>query len=542
MRQRSLFLLLLGVTLWASGMSLAVPNLVHDGDRWVCLGDSITAMNCYPPVLERVFKHYHPEANFTVINSGVGGDVASDDPQKLTNRVLKYNPTIVSIMYGMNEAINIWHLGQPKAPVQENYRKCLTYMVRTLRAKHITVLLMSPTLTDPSCHSFFVLEQTIPFLKECAQIMREVAQAEGAHYVPVQEDLEAFALAQPAGVAMTADGVHPAALGQYRMARSLWEYCGFAGPMNVTSKRKTRPTPALPVTAALASRFVQTNATGVALTLTADKPLTVTASWSIGDLHKQETLKLVAGANSWNVPVPADHLPARNGQNSSLLVDLRAGEADTLYFIDLCRTQVLHLVDNRVSGTVDSDTDGKRLATWQVQRLGESLFFNCEVIDAEINPEGFWPFGRDGLNLMFDFRPTARFADLGIDREVYQAFLNVREQPSFAVGLRAWTGQGLDFASTVGGARTPTGYTVQLFIHDNFNPLTPVKLSTRDFVGLLVAVDDLAVVNKAPKMTITTNQRNDYPVNVAANNLMILDLKNKLPGEQIINAHLFAAR
>lgn len=120
-------------------------SLVRDGDRWVCLGDSITALNCYPPLLSRVFNHYHPEATLTVINSGASGTTASADPAKLAENVLRHKPTVVSIMYGMNEAINSWPPGQDKAPIQENYRKALTYMARTLKAQGITVLLMSPT-------------------------------------------------------------------------------------------------------------------------------------------------------------------------------------------------------------------------------------------------------------------------------------------------------------------------------------------------------------------------------------------------------------
>lgn len=531
----------------AAGSPAPAVSLVQDGDCWVCLGDSITAANCYPVVLPRVFKHFHPDANFTVINSGMSGDQASDDPAKLTSRVLKYKPNVVSIMYGMNEAINAWRPVQDKVPatdkalIQERYRKALTYMVRTLKAQGVTVLLMSPTPTDPGAHSYFKLDRTVSFLRDCAGIMREVAQAEGAHYVPVQEEYVAFQEKLPAGIVLTADGVHPSSLGHYSIARSLWQYAGFDKPLGKAERVASPPTPSMAVSAALASRFVKTDAAGIELTLTAASAGTATATWSLGDLHKQEKLTLAAGPNTWTIAVPNDRLPARNGQSADLLVDVRDGNAGSLFIIDLCRTAVLHFKDDRVSGVVETDQDrpeGKRLATWEVQRLGESLLLNFEVFTKDIVPEGPWPFSRDGLNLMLDFRPTQRFADIGIDREVTQTFLNVREKPFFSLALRAWTGQGMDSAATAAGARTATGYTAQMLINESFDLHTPVKLSARDYVGLLVAVAEHPSVNGAAKLVITANQKNDQPVSLYANNLMILDLKNKLPDDQIITAHI----
>ena len=524
----------------------AATCLVHPGDRWVCLGDSITAEDTYRRMLGRVFTHYHPDATLTVINSGQGGDTASDNPQKLVDRVLKYNPQVVSVMYGMNEAINAWHRGQPKAPVQARYRSGLTYIARTCKAQGITVLLMSPTLTDPSIGwSYFTLEDTVPFLRECAGIMREVAQAEGVYYVPVQEEFEALQEAQPAGVILRSDGVHVSATGQYRMAQTLWERAGFANPLG-EGRALSDPPAVAPVTVVLPARFLAPDAAALPLTLTTTTPATVTLRWSLGDAHGQETRTLPAGDTAWPLPV-ATRLPARNGQNADLLVDVRAGDADSLYIIDLCRTQVLHFVNDRVDGTVEGAPgrpEGARVATWRLQRVGHGLLFSGEVFDSEINGSYDWPFGRDGFNLMFDFRPTQRFADIGVDREVHQTLLNVRETPFFAVGLRAWSGEGMGYAGTAAGEKTATGYTTRLLIDDKFSLPKPVDIDHRDFVGLLVAVNDLDTKpdGKGTALTITANQQNDYGVNIYANNLMILDLKNALPGDAVVNVHLYAAR
>lgn len=529
-------------TLLRSGWSAGDSTLVHDGDRWVCLGDSITAQDTYRRILDRVFKHYHLDATLTVVNSGQAGDTASDNPAKLAKRVLDHQPTIVSVMYGMNEAINNYSKGSPKEKVLAIYRRSLTYIAKTLKEHGITVLLMSPTLTDPSAHSFFTLDKSQPFLRECAKVVREVAQAEGVEYVPVQEEFEAFHESLPLNVALAPDGVHPAALGQYQIARSLWEHAGFARPLGKGERSLARVPAGVPVTVKLASRFVKTDATGIELILNAAEPMVVTATWSLGSLRKTETLSLTTGENHWTIAIPNDALPARNGQAADLVFDLRNGAANSLFIVDLTRTQVLHFKDNVISGTVESETDreeGKVVANWQAERVDDNLLLTFEVFDKEINPDGLWPYSRDGLNLVFDYRPTERFADIGLDREVMQLFLDVREKPFFSVGVRAWTGLGMDFAATAAGEKTPTGYKVRLLINNRFNLHTPSKLAKRDFIGLLVSVIDKPAPGESGG-AIISNQKNDLPISAAyANNLPILDLKDQLPGDATITAHLY---
>lgn len=550
MSTHTLRLFLVVTLLWAApGLAPAAESLIHDGDRWVCLGDSITAANIYPPVLERVFAHYHPEASFKVINSGVGGDTASDDPKKLDERVLQHQPTIVSVMYGMNEAINVWKQGDPKAPIQDRYRKNLTYIAHTLKQRGITVLLLSPTLSDPTCgSSYFRLEGTVPFLKECAAIVREVAAKEGVTYIPMQETLAAFDQTQPSGTVLRSDGVHPSALGQYEMARLLWESAYFAGPLGHGARTIHGPVPAVPARLALASRFVDPSATGLTLTAHAPEDLNVTATWNLGELHRQETLNLKAGDTPWKLEIPNEKLPSRDGQNSQLFVDLRTKKGDSLYIIDLCRTRVLHFANDVVTGTIESEKDrpeGKRMATWQVQRVEGGLLFSGEVFDSELNSNYVWPWGRDGFNLQFDFRPTERFANIGVDGDVYQTLLNVYEKPFFSVAVRPWTGLNMGLAATASGSKTATGYTTQFYIKENFGLHTPFTLDGRDFVGIMVAVNDLDSNPERPGSTllnITGMQRNDENVGHYANNLMVLDLQNKLPGDAVINAHLYSAK
>ncbi|HEY3328706.1 MAG TPA: GDSL-type esterase/lipase family protein [Capsulimonadaceae bacterium] len=532
-------LLVIAMSLFTSpAPSFAASGIVRDNDRWVCLGDSITAMNCYPKVLQRVFDHLHPEAKLTVINSGVGGDTASDDPKKLETRVLKYDPTVVSIMYGMNECINSWQPGREQKPILDHYRDCLTYMVRTLRAKNITVLLMSPTLTDPTCHSYFTLEKTVPMLHECAAIMRSVAKTEGAYYIPVQEEFEAFQDSLPAGYSLRADGVHPSALGQYQVARTLWENAGFQLPLG-TGKRSLAQAPkAAPVKVSLDSRFAATDAPGLGFTFTTEKPQTIEVTVTGNGPAKTTPVTLAAGATKWTLPYSGTDL-AQDGKAGQLIVSVKAGNASSVTIIDVCRTAVLHLVNDAAGGEIKGEKDGAHIANWKVTRSGDDLLFDFDVVNKQFNTEGTWPFSRDGLNMMIDLRPTSRFADIGVDREVYQAFITVREKPFFAATLRQWTGLGLDFTASVGGERTPAGYGAHMLLHDQMSLHQPFGLKGRDFIGFLPAIDDQG---ERGALTITASQKNDEPVNIYANNLPILDLKNAIKGDSILNVALYTAQ
>ena len=271
-------------------------SLVQDGDRWVCLGDSITAQGIYPRILGRVFAHYHPEATLTVINSGQGGDTASDDPAKLAERVLKHKPTIVSIMYGIERGDQLLEAGAaqgadsgalPDGPGlhgadAEGAGRDGAADVADADGSLLRVVVLHAGEDDPvhagrgGDHAGGGAGGGGCYMCRCRRSWR-----------PYQQSL-------PAGIILRSDGVHVSALGQYQMARSLWEAGRFDQPLG-GNRELQKPAAAAPVRLALGSRFVATDATAIGLKLQVEKPVTVTATWSLGDQRGQETLKLHGG-------------------------------------------------------------------------------------------------------------------------------------------------------------------------------------------------------------------------------------------------------
>ncbi len=81
---------------------------LHDGDRVVFYGDSITEQRLYTSFIEEYALTRFPERKIDFVNSGVGGDKVSGGwagpiDLRLQRDVFAYNPTVVTIMLGMND-------------------------------------------------------------------------------------------------------------------------------------------------------------------------------------------------------------------------------------------------------------------------------------------------------------------------------------------------------------------------------------------------------------------------------------------------------
>jgi lysophospholipase L1-like esterase len=92
-----------------SGTALAQDGFaLHDGDRVVFYGDSITDQRLYTTLAETYVLTRFPKLNITFIHSGWGGDRVSGGAggpidARLWRDVLPYNPTVLTIMLGMND-------------------------------------------------------------------------------------------------------------------------------------------------------------------------------------------------------------------------------------------------------------------------------------------------------------------------------------------------------------------------------------------------------------------------------------------------------
>lgn len=527
-------------------------SFIKDNDCWAFHGDSITHANVYTRLLERVFRHFHPDTKATFTNKAVWGKKL--DELKSTDLKIS-NPTVVSILLGGSDVINSgWLKGQPTGGVIEGYRKKMTDLVRELKANGTTVLLMTPLLMDETCRrTAFQVEGSCPVLKALSPVIREIAAAEGVYWIPMQEDFEAFQDTLPLREQILRnDGVHPTALGQYHMARMLWERLNVAGTLVGKGRELTEPPPPLPITARLASPFMAPGATSLDIVLETDSPMEVSANWSVcGDWRGgdsvaitgrgTETLKLT-GRDTWTLKIPSGLLPQKNGDVGNIVFDLAQGSRRAVFVLDLAQTRVWHFKDDLVKGAIESEKErpeGKLVCSWQFRRMDKALMFEADVVDPQIQsaPGGVWPWSGDALSLYLDLRPAERFAGIGAESDTHLLWFLPREKPFWGVAMRPWLGRNLDNASTHAGEKTPNGYRVRLLIDGYTDIHHQFDLGKLDYVGFHMSVVDFDP--GAKQAVIHESQRSPFQPDMFPNTHMILDLKDKLQGDSVINTSLF---
>ncbi len=93
----------------AAAAALSAQNFyLHNGDRVVFYGDSITDQRLYTTFVESYVVTRFPNMNVSFTHSGWGGDRVTGGgggpiDQRLQRDVIPYKPTVVTIMLGMND-------------------------------------------------------------------------------------------------------------------------------------------------------------------------------------------------------------------------------------------------------------------------------------------------------------------------------------------------------------------------------------------------------------------------------------------------------
>ncbi len=532
-------------------------SFVRPGDVWIFVGDSITHNDTYRRMTERVYRHYNSESTARFLPAGRDGAPSNASKEQLDKAAQENRPTLISLMTGMNDSINSgWRLGLPADKPLENYRKQIDGFAAAAREGGVDAVLLSPTLTDESLgwSSMWAIEGTAEFLRACGAIVQEVAKAHKVFYVPAQEVFEAAQRHALPQQVFRADAVHPSALGQYRIAAALLDRMAFDAPPSKGVRTFSPPAEALPVAVTLGTRMLPESAGGIPLEIVTDAPLTVTATYTfrsqgLDTMARNAARWELTGKDTVTLDLPAGALGLEMGGAADVVLDITDGKRRNLYVIDLCRVPVLHLTDNAVSGVIAGDAarpEGARAAAWTLAvRDGKWLSLEVEVFDSQICPEHDWPWGQDGLTVWLDYRPTERFADIGVDADVYQAMLIPYEQPHFAVALRPWQGRSIWGAAVAGGEKTPTGYKAHLTVADQksqfhrFSKWADSDLSKRDFFAFnLVLCDQDRNADGKVSSAYLPYAKTHYAHDKYANTLVVVDLKNALKGDSIVNLHL----
>ena len=119
------------------------------GDRIVFFGDSITDHRIYDTIVETFVVTRYPKLNVTFVHSGWGGETVSGGQGgsvdvRLQRDVIAYDPSVMTILLGMNDGRYAAHQPADDAAFQAGFRHIVEAMRIARPALRITAIEPSP--------------------------------------------------------------------------------------------------------------------------------------------------------------------------------------------------------------------------------------------------------------------------------------------------------------------------------------------------------------------------------------------------------------
>jgi lysophospholipase L1-like esterase len=213
----------------------AAPGLLlQKGDRLAIVGDSITEQKRYSRIMETYLTVCAPELAVTARQYGWSGETAEGFLKRMTNDCLRFQPTVATTCYGMND-----HKYRPYDDKNAQwYREKQTGIVRAFQAAGARVVLGSPGCVGKMPGWVKTATGTVEDLNlslcRFRNIDIEIASAEGVQFADIFWPMFTAGVAaqQKCGtnfaVAGT-DGVHPGWAGQVVMAYAFLKAFGLGG-------------------------------------------------------------------------------------------------------------------------------------------------------------------------------------------------------------------------------------------------------------------------------------------------------------------------
>src|SRR6266568_2372166 len=236
---------------WVAANALGADFLIHDGDRVVFLGDSITEQRLYTTYIEAYTLTRHPTWKLWFRNVGWGGDTswlrqrshpdeaklfAADETiqqrmvedsvrRGLERDVLPLKPTLVTVKFGMNDHSYVAF----RQDIFKAYVRSQTEIAEVLKANGARVAFLTPQpiedkRPDPD------KDVRNESLRKFSDGLKELAAKEGATFVDQFDPYMAILLRErsnfPNSFVGGGDAVHPGPIGHTVMAWAILKAMG----------------------------------------------------------------------------------------------------------------------------------------------------------------------------------------------------------------------------------------------------------------------------------------------------------------------------
>jgi lysophospholipase L1-like esterase len=249
MKSRSL-LLLFALFLLFSLFAPAQQMFLHDGDRVAFYGDSITAQRYYTRFMEDFVLTRYPQMHVGFFNAGVSGDRVSggytgDVTLRLNRDLFPLQPTVVTIMLGMNDGYYVPYDPKYQAIYEDGYRKLLASIQTTLPQARIT--LISPTPYDEVTHGteFPQYDQVITRYAAFDKDLAASAHLGFSDFNQRIASLDAAGAARNSSLAalLVPDRIHPSEAAHWIMAAALARSWGLSPVVSTVRLDAAKATP-----------------------------------------------------------------------------------------------------------------------------------------------------------------------------------------------------------------------------------------------------------------------------------------------------------
>lgn len=211
------------------GGSASAQFALHDGDRVVFYGDSITDNGPYTQLIETYVLTRYPKMNVRFVNAGVGGDRVGGGwmgpiDQRLPRDLFSRKPTVVTVMLGMNDGG--YQAMNPS--LFDAYQKGYRHIADSFRAAipAARVWLFQPSPFDDFTRPPTFTDGYNSVLKKYSDFVASLAKERGYGVADLNTPL-ADALTKAASIDLPnaqkalPDRVHPALAGHLMMAASV---------------------------------------------------------------------------------------------------------------------------------------------------------------------------------------------------------------------------------------------------------------------------------------------------------------------------------
>lgn len=223
---------------------------LHDSDTVVFLGDSITEGGAYTTAVEDYVVTRFPLSHIQFINSGVGkdtisGGLAGTMSERLRRDVATFQPTVVTMMFGMNDGRFRSFDPQIQADFILGYEAALKTLRTLVPTARVTLLRPSPY--DDFTRADFHDDGYNAVLERYGESVALLATATRSQVVdmntPVADDLRRLSGIQSDGARrLFPDRIHPSSAGGLLLAGALlkgWGATPVVSAVDIDASKRT---------------------------------------------------------------------------------------------------------------------------------------------------------------------------------------------------------------------------------------------------------------------------------------------------------------